>query len=566
MASLKTIKEQLDLFLKTSNPEVIVIRGAWGTGKTYFWKHLFEESKPKITLKKYAYVSLFGICSLEEFKYAIFEKTELFDDNYDGTQLFERLKQDGTKFATNAWSLIKSLSADKIPVNIDFKSIAFSVVENMIICLDDFERTNLDAQALLGLISDLREIKRCKIVLIMNDEKLHKENKKEYDNYKEKVIDKEFCFSPTPEECVTLALRNNEQDDDILKECCCKLGIRNIRVINKIKQMRDALIPLLVDCEKCTRHNVLSSAVLFCYCYYVKDKNIPDFDFIKELNISRHVELLMDKEQNKNQEDSNSTNELHQQWLRFLGHYEYNNTDELDLQIADFVQNGYFDRSSMQQVISKYDELMKNEKLTESFNKAWRLFHDSFENNGDELVSSMFEAIKNHIRSISVPNLSSAICLLRDLGADEKADELIELAISSHDDPNYFDIHDFSFKKYVKDKTLIERFTKSYLEKHVVKTPTDVLDRIIITSSWNEQDIDILYSLSVNDLRILFKTIKGETLKSYISCCLDFERYSNPTDKQKKIVNNSKEALKEIGSESILNRRRVEALGISIET
>ncbi len=557
MVSIKIIKEQLNVFLKSDSPEVIAIRGAWGTGKTYFWHQLFKESKSTIALKKYAYVSLFGLRTIEELKYAIFESTQLFDDDYDGTRLLERLKQDGTKFVAKAYSLIKSLSAETIPINIDFKLIAFSMVENMIICLDDFERTNLDAQALLGLISDLRETKRCKIVLIMNDEKLHEKNKEEYDNYKEKVIDKEFCFAPTPEECVTLVLRNNEQNDDILKERCCRLGIKNIRVINKIKQMRDSLTPLLVGCEERTIQNVLSSVVLFCYCYYVKDGSVPDFNFIKELNISRHVELLMDKKR----DDSNGTSELHQQWHRFLRHYEYNNTDELDLQIADFVQNGYFDLPSMQKVIKKYDELIQTEKQIESFNKAWSLFHDGFEDNGDVLISSMYEATKNHIQLISVPNLNSAICLLRDLGADKEADELIELAISSHEDPSYFNIDDFSFKKYVKDKKLIERFTKSYLEKHEVKTPTDVLDKIVSTNSWGEQDLDILCNLSVSDFRDLFKT-----KKSYVGCCLDFERYANPTDKQKQIVSNAKEALKEIGRENILNSRRVEALDISIET
>lgn len=170
--------------------------------------------------------------------------------------------------------------------------------------------------------------------------------------------------------------------------------------------MGDSLTPLLVDCEVRTRQNVFSSVVLFCYCYYVKDGSVPDFNFIKELNINRHVELLMDKKR----EDSNGTSELHQQWHRLLRHYEYNNTDELDLQIADFVQNGYFDPSSMQKVIKKYDERIQTEKQIESFNNVWSLFHDSFEDNGDVLISSMYEATKNHIQLISVPNLNSVIC------------------------------------------------------------------------------------------------------------------------------------------------------------
>jgi hypothetical protein len=46
-----------------------------GVGKTFSWKKFLNEAKSKngVKLDRYSYVSLFGINSLEAFKYTIFE-------------------------------------------------------------------------------------------------------------------------------------------------------------------------------------------------------------------------------------------------------------------------------------------------------------------------------------------------------------------------------------------------------------------------------------------------------------------------------------------------------------
>jgi hypothetical protein len=63
-------------FLASSEPEVLCIRGKWGVGKTYAWRTYVEEAKDRpggIALPQYSYVTLFGVQSIEELKYAIWE-------------------------------------------------------------------------------------------------------------------------------------------------------------------------------------------------------------------------------------------------------------------------------------------------------------------------------------------------------------------------------------------------------------------------------------------------------------------------------------------------------------
>lgn len=78
--SLLLIKAQIDHFLQTPTPEVMAIRGAWGVGKTFAWnKYLIEaRNNNRIALDNYAYVSLFGLNSMEELKLSIFKEVVHF--------------------------------------------------------------------------------------------------------------------------------------------------------------------------------------------------------------------------------------------------------------------------------------------------------------------------------------------------------------------------------------------------------------------------------------------------------------------------------------------------------
>lgn len=84
--SIEIIKSQIDKFLNSEIPEVMAIKGKWGVGKTYCWNKYLLEAKDnnRIKLNKYSYVSLFGINSLDAFKYAIFEN--VIDQNLVGTE------------------------------------------------------------------------------------------------------------------------------------------------------------------------------------------------------------------------------------------------------------------------------------------------------------------------------------------------------------------------------------------------------------------------------------------------------------------------------------------------
>jgi hypothetical protein len=68
--SIEMIRPELKRFLSSPDPEVLIIKGAWGIGNTYAWNDILSKANQsgELAFKKYSYGSLFGIDSLEKLK------------------------------------------------------------------------------------------------------------------------------------------------------------------------------------------------------------------------------------------------------------------------------------------------------------------------------------------------------------------------------------------------------------------------------------------------------------------------------------------------------------------
>lgn len=162
------IKDQVEIFLKSPEPEVMAIKGAWGVGKTYSWNKFLDEFKANdsLSLSQYSYISLFGINSLDSFKQAIFENT--IQSDLIGKENFTETIVEN-KFATLLSKSRKMKETIKsLPLINNFsttiESIAYYSINKTLICIDDLERKgkNLELKDVMGLISQLKEQKNAK--------------------------------------------------------------------------------------------------------------------------------------------------------------------------------------------------------------------------------------------------------------------------------------------------------------------------------------------------------------------------------------------------------------------
>lgn len=560
--SLDKIKKEIFRFLESSAPEVLAIKGAWGVGKTYSWNKLLAEARDNgnIALKKYSYVSLFGVNSLDAFRYTIFE--QLIDTNLIGTEpSLETFKENWKGVSASFGKKIAKYASDLPYLNKFFptiESISFLAVKNALICVDDFERkgTSLTPKDVLGVLSELKERKNCKIVLILNDESFEDAKlAEEYSKYKEKVIDIEILFDPMASECAEIALNPSHSETKQLKEYLTKLNLNNIRIIKKIERLSSLLSAQLNSYEPAVLKQALHSLVLYSWCYYHKGEEVPTLEYIKK--ISYRLFGVDDKD----------LSEKEKLWNSILTDYDYRTTDEFDLVILNAVETGAIDESTLKLQADKLNQQHVAAKSDSSFEEAWRLYHDCFDNNEDDVLKGIYDSFKKNTKYITPLNLNGTVRLFRDLGKDKEADELIDHYITARkDEKSLFDLYEYSFSSDITDKKIIDEFNKindSYKERKTIK---DVLSAIAGKNSWGGDDVDVLANASADDYYKLFKEEKGRHLGSWVNTCLKFGRFTNASEKDKQIEKNVTTALLKLAGESNINARRVAKFGIKIET
>lgn len=553
--SIDVIKEQIFKFLSSETPDVMAIKGDWGVGKTYSWKKFLSEANAskKVKLDRYSYVSLFGINSLDAFKYTIFEnvvKKEMI-----GTEASL------DTFKNNITGIIEALGRQSLnifkgslvvkPFSPAIETIAFLSLKNTLICIDDLERkgSDLDIKDVLGLVSLLKEQKKCKIVLLLND---GEEGIKDYFKYREKVIDIELKFAPSPEECSSIAYSEDKENFPRLKELVNSLEIRNIRILKKIERLVDLVLPLAQDYEPKITDQVLRSLALFSWCYYSPSSNedIPSFEFVTSKG--RSMYRIGDDEKEK-------------KWKAILQDYNFQLTDELDLVLAEAVKTGFVVEDDFTlKAIAKSEEILAA-KSRGSFYEAWRLYRDTFDNNADEVVSKLFESFKKHCKYITPSNLNGTVSLFRELGKEREASRIIDIYMEQRtDETDLFNLQDNDFFDSIKDAEIIEKFDIKYNATVTTESAKEVLANIAGKNTWGPSDEVVLASTTIDEYYDLFKSEKGKNLRSYISTCLKFGRYGDASEQQKEIANRAIEALKRIALESKINKSRVKRFGVDI--
>lgn len=75
--STNAVRLEIARFLATPDPEVLCLQGKWGVGKTFAWQRYVEDTQAAdgVALERYAFVSLFGVNSIEQLRLAIVENT-----------------------------------------------------------------------------------------------------------------------------------------------------------------------------------------------------------------------------------------------------------------------------------------------------------------------------------------------------------------------------------------------------------------------------------------------------------------------------------------------------------
>ena len=556
--SIKLVSQEIKRFLSTPEPEVICIMGKWGVGKTFAWNQYLKEEalKGAVSLKRYSYVSLFGQNSTDDLKYSIFENTENIDQTssnpdtetfHDAVNFLEKLSRKGTSFLG---------SIPKIKEYAPFMMRSFFLtVRNQIICIDDLERVGdgISIKNVLGLVSLLKEQRKCKIVLLLNDEKFDEKSAKEFKSQLEKIADIEMRFEPTPMEATDIGIDKSTSFHEGLSKTSIGLGIVNIRVIRKIEHLLKRLEGLLASHDKRVFEAAISAVVLFGWMVY-QPEDAVSIDFIKGYNPYTHI---LDK--NKKETDQQKG------WRVLLTAINFIHFDEFDSVLLESVQRGYFDPESIEKMATECDKKWSQQDQDNSFAAAWDKYHGSFSDNTNEVLDEMLAAFKKAVQTISPQNLDGAIGLFRKLGRDTQADEMITQYMQERQEKRDFYDPNRSLFLRLEDQKLKDAFQAKLSTFTDNRDPKEILMGIARSGGWNPDDTALLSKLSADDFYKLYKKCEGDDLRTVISQSLRFARYGQADAEMQTITTNAQAALRTIAKESDINRSRVLAYGVTLE-
>lgn len=203
----------------------ILVDGAWGIGKSYVVEKALEDKKDRTCM-----VSLFGMEDVQEIYHEILYQLLLHTSN--GGKIVEFLK-DSFRILGNFDDRAKSVSTileSRFSEEDMVNSITRKFDEGHIVVIDDLERCkeSIELRDFFGVVEKLKSNNHIQVVLIANSEEIT--DKKDFEKYREKVIDRTFTITENSKSANWSKLGIQ---GDFADELCKNHPIKNLRTLQK---------------------------------------------------------------------------------------------------------------------------------------------------------------------------------------------------------------------------------------------------------------------------------------------------------------------------------------------
>lgn len=551
----------LDFFF-TSENRVIVIKGDWGVGKTYFWERYYRNNKSKLSKVAYSYVSLFGKNSVNDIKREIFHyATPLDVDKYNAMLNGQNQNING-KFLSKIKSFAKYNRASKLIIkyldNTTFgfragpliSALEYGFISEYIICIDDLERKGnaLEIKEVMGLVDELARKKNCKIVLIFNEKNLKNEDEeKQFSEYREKIVDLDVMYNPSIADNLGKVFLPQNKNRKHIEKIVHDINLRNLRILNKIKTTLDTFDEYFNVAVEGTRQDFAKRVTLFSTVYYSGVDYVTYEDFTREMNAGLRGIMDID-EQDKTPA------------MEFFDKIDITNREtgrKFDEDIDFYLINGYIKpQSRIKEIIKSSDKEYANIEINNRIANVWSIYTESFESNDAYFISEIESLLKDNLQSIPLSRLGSLMDMLEALGVncDKYVDEyvrgLTEKDIESLKIEAWFDIHT-GFEKLT---TALNSKISYYEPKASIE---EILTRFSASDSYNSRDVIELNVFTEDDYYQWLTNHKDDVIGLVKHGLLKFSGLSNPTPEQTQVTEKARKALLRVAKKSTLNKLRV---------
>ena len=491
------------LILKEKREFVAMISGEWGIGKTHFWNEFKDKNLQN--KKKVVYISLFGLNSLDEIKNEV---------------IFQLSKY--TKTLNKYRDRIKSLKGGSLKVDDIGLSIGGAVInatlslfsttdfEDIVICFDDFERlsSSVSLKDVMGLISQFKEQKKCKIVMILNEAELDKlsdiDGKKHneiFALYKEKIIDYNFFFKPSFEELFAVVKEDVKYfNSEWVEVFFQKADLQNLRI------MKQVIFQL--------------NHFKFIKAYHLDDRVLQEF-----VEIALNIFIFYAKSSSSYEEflklQEYSIEKLYKKDINIIEDYEnkldmymetsyYKNKNDIEAIVYEFIENYMFEKEKLQLLLTQNNLNLEYYQIQDKLSKIIDKMDFDFQSNLIECSSEIY-TILNELRDsiTSILNIDNFYFYISKIKEHIKIDD---------------DFEDNIIKKYLKEQPeRVNRHRDTY-ELFITKFYPYLLEYL------KEQDtLKLMENLEATEIISLFQKVDSAWSPSdcFILGNLDHITYKN---------------------------------------
>jgi len=227
--TVKQADQIIELLQDTSFPQIVLLDGAWGSGKTHFIKHHLKAKIEEIFSQEAYFFSLYGISSIDDFRDKIISLSLTDKEEASVFAKYFSKAIDGAAINLGERGVGAVLSGAAGA----YKYKLYGELDDCVLILDDLERVADEKliRNILGESLSLAESKNIKVVVVANEDKLNCKNDIE------KVFADKYKFSFTHEE-VALILKEEYEtlSDQLANELLLNItsiNSKNIRVLKR---------------------------------------------------------------------------------------------------------------------------------------------------------------------------------------------------------------------------------------------------------------------------------------------------------------------------------------------
>jgi hypothetical protein len=516
--TIEQSKTQLISLIDNADLKVIALTGAWGTGKTHLWNEIRKESQDPI-VEGARYVSLFGLKDINQLKLKAVQSA--LPVGGESSSLTEGLMKtwkasvDALKKVHEGFSALDELALVAVPV----------ALRNRFVVLDDIERkhASLSVDEVLGFVDEYTQNFGTRFLLILNSDQFSPPTDSAlWAAFREKVVEEELRFTPTPGEAFDIAVPDLHSPyratASTAVDAC---GITNIRVIRQAYRLVVRLLGSAGDMPLAIQARTVPSIVLISALANKAIKDGPTLEYVAGYNrgssdfLRRYLEQQGDASKEKAEDSTPAA------WKVLLSKLGINSSGDFEELVVAFVRDGKHDAKAIEAIVQDYQH---NESRNESRNLALAFserFYWNVTDCDDDLVSDARGLIAR-VGDLDAYTVTALGEQMAELPGGAKLEEALIDGWLAHfatiADKAEFEVSRFRRALHPKLRTAIDAARDARIHSTTV---VEAIEHILENDGWGHREEAAMKAATIDDFEIAMRTLKGRAFKLFVLKSLD---------------------------------------------